>query len=77
MKDMDFDTGLAAVSALILIGLLSFLGAYFTMLIVNYLFTTTVLLTLFGVAKIGFWRAFVLNLLFGFFHTTSTRTTKK
>ena len=55
----------AAVGLIAIVVGLSFLSAWFVMLMVNYLFTSAVLLTVFGVAKIGFWRAFVLTLLTG------------
>jgi hypothetical protein len=64
--------GVLGVIALIV--LFAFLGAYITLLIVNYLFTPAVLLTVFGVAKIGFWQAFVLNLVIGSFRAVSTST---
>jgi hypothetical protein len=64
--------GVLGVIALIV--LFAFLGAYITLLIVNYLFTPAVLLTVFGVAKIGFWQAFVLNLFIGSFRAVSTST---
>jgi hypothetical protein len=64
--------GVLGVIALIV--LFAFLGAYITLLIVNYLFTPAVLLTVFGVAKIGFCQAFVLNLFIGSFRAVSTST---
>ena len=55
----------AVVGLIAIVVGLSFLSAWFVMLMVNYLFTSAVLLTVFGVAKIGFWRAFVLTVLTG------------
>jgi hypothetical protein len=62
-------TVLASLGALViflaaLLGL-GMLMAYPTMWIVNYLFTAQLLTFVFGVAKIGFWQAFVLNMFFG------------
>lgn len=37
--------------------------AYPTMCLVNYLFTPTLLVAVFGMAKIGFWQALCLNTL--------------
>jgi hypothetical protein len=39
--------------------------AWPTLILVNYLFTPSLLLSVFGVAKIGFWQAFCLNALGG------------
>jgi hypothetical protein len=66
----------AAVGIITLVVLLSFFGAYITLLIVNYLFTPAVLLTVFGVPALGFWKAFVLNLFIGTFRAVSTSTKK-
>ena len=44
---------------------LSFLMAFPTKWLINYIFTDGVRLSLFGVAKIGFWRALAINVLMG------------
>jgi len=41
------------------------LGAYPTKWLVNYLFTPSILLSVLGTAKIGFWQAAGLNFLTG------------
>lgn len=46
-------------------------GAWFTEQFVNYLFASTLLSFVFGVAKIGFWQGFIINLLFGSFRSGS------
>jgi hypothetical protein len=43
--------------------ILGFLLNYPTMLIVNYLFAPTFLLHVFGVAKLTFWRTYLLSVL--------------
>jgi hypothetical protein len=44
---------------------LAMLMAYPTMWTVNYLFAAQLLTIVFGVAKISFWKALVLNVFFG------------
>jgi hypothetical protein len=51
---------------------LALLFAFPTMWAVNYLFSTSLLLTIFGVAKLNFWRALVLNFVVGWFSTLKT-----
>jgi hypothetical protein len=46
-----------------LIVLLSLLFAYPTLLVVNYLFTSSLLLKIFGIPALTFWKAFWLNYL--------------
>lgn len=57
----------ATIGAFILILIfaagLAALMAYPTMSLVNYLFTPTLLVAVFGMAKIGFWQALCLNTL--------------
>lgn len=66
------DKVVAAILVLFVIVGLSFLMAIPTMLIINYLFTSSVLMTVFGVVKITFWRAFWLSFLTsGLFKSTT------
>ena len=51
----------AFVFAVILVTGLSLLMAYPTMWVVNYLFTSSVISGLFGVAQLTFWKALCLN----------------
>jgi hypothetical protein len=51
----------AFVFAVILVTGLSLLMAYPTMWVVNYLFTSSVISGLFGVAQLTFWKALWLN----------------
>lgn len=55
----------AVVGVLFLVGAFSAIGAFFTMIAINYLFAPAVILFLFGTVKIGFFKAFVLNVLAG------------
>jgi len=48
-----------------LVALLATLGAYPTKWVVNYLFSPSALLAVFGTAKIGFWQALALNFITG------------
>lgn len=51
----------AFVLAVFIVAGLSLLMAYPTMWIVNYLFTSSVISSLFGVAQLTFWKALWLN----------------
>jgi len=51
------------ISALIIATLLATLSAWFVMLLINWLFTPTALMAVFGVAKIGFWKAWGISFL--------------
>lgn len=53
---------LAFLGVLVMFAVLSVLGAYPTKWIVNYLFSPSLLFAVFGVARIGFFKAFALNL---------------
>ena len=65
---------LVTLAVVVLIGLL--LG-YPTMWMVNYLFTPSIISSLFGVAQLTFWRAFWLNCLCAtLFKGTSSSSTK-
>lgn len=68
---------LAFLGVMLLVVGLSFLSAYFVMLMVNYLFTATVLTAVFGVPAIGFWQAFVLSLLTGTLFKSTYSSSKK
>lgn len=47
--------------------------AFPIMLLVNYLFTTHVILAVFGVAKISFWQALGLGILSGMLFKSSSK----
>ncbi len=71
------ETGIKAVGTIVLvlglIMLVAILAAFPVLLIVNYLFTPSVLLGLFGIPALTFWKAFWLNVLCGFlFKSTAT-----
>jgi ABC-type multidrug transport system fused ATPase/permease subunit len=55
----------AAVVLVFVVTLFSALGAWFTQYFVNHLFTSAVLLYLFGTAKLSLTQAFVLNVVSG------------
>jgi hypothetical protein len=61
------DKLLMAVGTIVVVSIVafgfSFLLAYPTMWMVNYLFTPATLLSLFGFAQLTFWKAFWLNFL--------------
>ena len=54
--------GLGVIALIVLVSLLL---VYPVMWGINYLFTSQVLLALFGVAKMTFWKTFVLELILG------------
>lgn len=56
---------------------LAMLMAYPTMWVVNYLFTAQLLIFVFGVAKIGFWQAFILNTFFSLAFGRQTYSSSK
>lgn len=67
----------AVIGVTALIFVLALIGAYPTMWVVNYLFTSTVLTTVFGGA-LTFWKAFWLNFLCGWLvKSTCTHTCEK
>lgn len=53
------------VLALVIIFGVAIVFAYPTMLLFNYVFSSTALLAVFGVAKMTFWRTFWTGILFG------------
>ena len=55
-----------------ILGLVAAIMALPTMLIVNYLFTSAVLLSVFGIPALTFWKAFWLTFLCGFLFKSST-----
>ena len=52
--------GTVVVGVLVFVGV-SLLMAYPTLWMVNYLFTSSVILSLFGAVQLTFWKAFWLN----------------
>lgn len=71
---------LVIVAVIGVIGLclgLSMLLAWPTLWLMNYMFTSTALYTLFGVTKLTFWKAFWLNFLVGILFKSSNTTTKE
>jgi hypothetical protein len=64
------------IGVLVLVFGLALLFAFPTMWAVNYLFSTSLLTTIFGVAKLNFWRALVLNFVVGWFSTKKSSSTK-
>ena len=67
---------LVVVFAVVAVG--SIIGAYPTKWIVNYLFTPQVLMSLFGVSQLTFWKALWLNFICSaLFKASSTSSTKK
>jgi Flp pilus assembly protein TadB len=63
----------AFVLALVLIVAISLLGAYPTKWLVNYVLAPGFIYFVFGVTKIGFWKALTTNILAGqLFKSTST-----
>lgn len=73
---------LIAVAILGVIGIGAFvftfsaIGAFFTMVAVNYLFNPAVLVLLFGVAKLTFWKAFALDFVFATLFGAKTVSSK-
>ena len=49
-----------ALGIVVLILLLSLIFTYPLMLMINYAFASSFLMTIFGVAQLGFWRTFVV-----------------
>jgi hypothetical protein len=69
--------GIAAIVGIIgFVVLVGFIIALPTLIIVNYLFTSAVLMVLFGIPALTFWKAFWLNVLCGIlFKNTSSSST--
>ena len=55
---------LTVLGGITLLFVLALLFAFPTMWVVNYLFSAQLLIFVFGVEKIGFWTALVLNIFF-------------
>jgi len=54
-----------------------FLAAFPTMWVANYLFTPSLLETVFGVSAVGFWKAFWLNFFVALFSSASGVSKKR
>ena len=68
---------IAAIGVIALLVGLALLTAYPLMWAINYTFTTSVLLALFGVPQITFWKTFVFAWVTGtLFKSVSTSTSK-
>ena len=66
MKDIG-PVIIAVLGVVALIALIALAGGIITMYMFNYRVSTTLLTSVFGVAKIGFWRAVAINLVVGMF----------
>jgi energy-converting hydrogenase Eha subunit H len=62
---MKAQFALIILGSVALIALIALAGGIITTYLFNYLFSTTLLTFVFGVAKIGFWRAVTVNFLLG------------
>lgn len=71
---MKFIVTILGVLALLFV--IAVVGAYPTMWLFNYLFAPSLLLAVFGVPALGFWKALAVNMFFGFFVKTSNTTSK-
>ena len=60
------DTVLTIVGVLLVIVALSLVMAFPTMWVMNYLFTPSLLASVFGVSQLIFWKAFWFNAFCGF-----------
>lgn len=68
---------LAVLGAVVLVVGLGLLFAYPLMCLTNYLFAASFLMTVFGIAKLTFWKAYCLSVLASWLFKTTTTTTKK
>jgi len=68
---------LVVLGAIFLIGILSVLAAYPTKWLVNYLFSSAFLDSVFGIRELDFWHALGLNFLIGWFISTKTTSASK
>jgi len=66
-----------ALGVVALIGFLSFLCAYPTMWLVNYIFASSLLVTVFGTPSIGVMKAWALNALIAGFSSVGYSSKKK
>lgn len=73
------DAALKVLGLILLVLLIVFaiatVSSWFVMVLINYLFTGTALLAVFGVAKLGLWRAWCLTLLTGLLFKGYSSTT--
>ena len=67
------DKILAGILVLLVIVFFSFIGAWPTLWLVNYLFTSTLLVNVFGVPALTFWKALWLNVLIGGLFRSSSK----
>jgi hypothetical protein len=67
-KGENMETFLKVLGTVALVAFILMFEAWLAMLLINYLFTSAVLTTVFGVAEIGFWRAWCLIFLANLFH---------
>ena len=75
MKDIG-PVIIAVLGVFALIALIALAGGIITMYMFNYLFSTTLLTSVFGVAKIGFWRAVAINFVVGMFRGVTYNSKK-
>ena len=75
MKDIG-PVIIAVLGVFALIALIALAGGIITRYMFNYLFSTTLLTSVFGVAKIGFWRAVAINLVVGMFRGVTYNSKK-
>jgi hypothetical protein len=69
---------LGVIGIIALMAGFALLLTYPTMWALNYVFTPAILLALFGMAKLTFWKTFVLSWIVSLlFKSTSTTTTSK
>jgi len=67
----------ASVLVILIVAVLAIVMAYPTMWLVNYTFSPTALMAVFGMSALNFWHALWLNVLCGLlFKSTSTSSTK-
>jgi hypothetical protein len=64
------------VAILATVAVIALVMAFPTMWMMNYLLTPHVLLTVFGVSQITFWKALWLNVLIGFFFSAGKSSSK-
>ena len=67
----------AVVVVLAIVAAIALVMTFPTMWMMNYLFTPHVLLTIFGVSQMTFWKALWLNVLIGYFFSTGRAPQRK
>jgi len=67
---------IAVLGVIALVALIAVVGGVITMYLFNYLFSTALLTFVFGVVKIGFWRAVAINFVTGLIRSVSSSTKK-